>query len=223
MKLPFSGPVFCVKESHGQAQFLRPGKQLGGRFFKPCFTSSTPGFAGWQGAEKSLQGRGRLWSCWPKSVQRLPKADPVSGINGMKLDGLIAAAHTPMNDDFSVNYELSAGAGRALGQAGHSRCLRRRHNRRVPVADDRRAAETVLGPGQHGKLSIENHLIQGWAVMIARRYAVRLRVPLSSMVRMTWMVLFLEEPPTNCGSVNMVSRLWSWVSFTPFEDVLTSL
>jgi hypothetical protein len=102
-----------VKESLGQAQFLRPGKQLGGRFFKPCFTSSTPGFAGWQGAEKSLQGRGRLWSCWPKSVQRLPKADPVSAINGMKLDGLIAAAHTPMNDDFSVNYE------QVPAQAGH--------------------------------------------------------------------------------------------------------
>ena len=153
MKLRFSKPGFCVKESLGQAQFLRSGKQPGGRFFKPRFGSSTP----------------------------------------------------------------------ALGQAGRSRCLRRRHNRRVPVADDRRAAETVRGLGQHGKLSIENHLIQGWTVMIARRYAVRLGVPLSSMVRMTWMVLFLEEPPTNCGSVNMVSRLWSWVSFTPFEDVLASL
>jgi hypothetical protein len=54
MKLPFAEPGFCVKESLGQAQFLRPGKQLGGRFFKPCFNSSTPGFAGWQGAEKKL-------------------------------------------------------------------------------------------------------------------------------------------------------------------------
>ncbi len=79
------------------------------------------------------------------------------------------------------------------------------------------------GGGQHGKLPIENHLIQGWTVMIARRYAVRLGVPLSSMVRMTWMVLLLEEPLTDCGNVNMVSRLWSWVSFTPFEDVLASL
>jgi len=31
----------------------------------------------------------------------------------MKLDGLIAASHTPMNDDFSVNYE------QVPAQAGH--------------------------------------------------------------------------------------------------------
>ena len=102
------------------------------------------------------------------------------------------------------------------GQAGPSPCLRRRHNRRVLVADDRRAAEAARGLGQHEKPSIENHLIQGWTVISARRNAVKLGVPLSSMVRMTWMIVFLEEPPTNCGSVNMVYKLWSWVSFTPF-------
>jgi hypothetical protein len=58
MKLRFAEPGFCVKESLGRAQFLCPGKQPGGRFFKPRFGSSTPGFAGWQGAEKSLQGWG---------------------------------------------------------------------------------------------------------------------------------------------------------------------
>ena len=80
MKLQFAEPGFCVKESLGRAQFLCPGKQPGGRFFKPRFGSSMP----------------------------------------------------------------------ALGQAERSRCLRRRHNRRVPVADDRRAAETVRGLGQRG-------------------------------------------------------------------------
>jgi hypothetical protein len=35
MKLPFAQPGFCVKESLGQAQFSRPGKQPCGRFLTP--------------------------------------------------------------------------------------------------------------------------------------------------------------------------------------------
>ena len=52
-----------------------------------------------------MQSRGRLWFCSPKSAHRLPVGDPSADIIWMKLDGLIAAAHTPMHDDFSVNYE----------------------------------------------------------------------------------------------------------------------
>ena len=36
----------------------------------------------------------------------------------MKLDGLIAAAHTPMNDDFSVNYERISAQAEHLAKLG---------------------------------------------------------------------------------------------------------
>ena len=44
----------------------------------------------------------------------------------MKIDGLIAAAHTPMNDDFSVNYE------RISAQAEH---LAKRLTQLLEMAD----------------------------------------------------------------------------------------
>ncbi len=56
--------------------------------------------------KKSLQGSGVLWFCSPQPTR------PIDD-NQMKLEGLIAAAHTPMNDDFSVNY------GQVSTQAGH--------------------------------------------------------------------------------------------------------
>ena len=36
----------------------------------------------------------------------------------MKLDGLIAAVHTPMRDDFSVNYDCLPAQAEYLGKAG---------------------------------------------------------------------------------------------------------
>ena len=44
--------------------------------------------------------------------------DPTADIIWMKLDGLIAAAHTPMHDDFSVNYERVPAQAEHLAKLG---------------------------------------------------------------------------------------------------------
>ena len=43
---------------------------------------------------------------------------PTADIIWMKLDGLIAAAHTPMHDDFSVNYERVQAQAEYLAKLG---------------------------------------------------------------------------------------------------------